>query len=105
MPSVLLILPAEQAEKLLASLGKTLTITQRFPPRLVIVEGPSARLAGLKRLPAIVVLAEGPVPQHIRDQLTNHEQLFVDGWMAGRKSKGMRPGEGLPWDAEGYEPP
>jgi hypothetical protein len=33
------------------------------------------------------------------------EQVFAEAWALGRKPKAFRPGEGLSWDAPGFQPP
>ncbi|NGO13334.1 hypothetical protein G5C60_38495 [Streptomyces sp. HC44] len=39
------------------------------------------------------------------DELAPGDRLFVDAWRERPLSKPDRRGEGLPWDAPGFEPP
>jgi hypothetical protein len=47
--------------------------------------------------------ARAPTPEALA-ALDEGERLFAAGWAAGRAPK-ERPGDGLPWDAPGFEAP
>lgn len=73
-------------------------VTQVLPPRLaLVVPGPvdPAAAAGLS------------VHTDDRPDLvdaTEAERLFVEAWWSRRADK-RRPGDGLPWDAPGFQAP
>jgi hypothetical protein len=39
------------------------------------------------------------------DELDDGARLFVEAWRSQAPAKSHRPGDGLPWDAPGFEPP
>jgi hypothetical protein len=105
MTRALLILDEHQAEKVISEVATSVSITQRLPPRLAIVEGDPDRLAALHGMPGVIGIFEGAVPETMLRQLNPTERLFAEAWAESRRPKSDRPGEGLPWDAEGFEPP
>jgi hypothetical protein len=102
-PEILVV--GENADKLpiqLAQLRTVGTVTAVMPPRLALLRlAPGLTppdldgVAYLRRLAADV-----PLP----DDLTDDERLFVEAWRL-RFAPKQRPGEGLAWDAPGFEPP
>ena len=105
MPQALLIFDALQNETVLSRVAELASVTQRLPPRLAIVEGDLDRLASIRGIPGIISMFEGPVPETMLQQLDPTERLFAEAWVESRRPKTNRVGEGLPWDAEGFEPP
>ncbi|HEX5746849.1 MAG TPA: hypothetical protein VFZ09_11450 [Archangium sp.] len=106
MTDALLIIDAEvsRASDVLSRVAASLQVTQRLPPRLAIVRGTPGQLEALREQPGVAALCEGPVPPEVLEQLGPTEQLFAKAWETGRQPK-SRPGEGLPWDAPGFQPP
>jgi hypothetical protein len=105
MSTALVIVNESHADDVLSQVGQFVKVTQRLPPRLAIVEGEDRQLEAVRTLPGVIAVCEGPVPDSVLQQLHPTERLFADGWTAGRQPKTARPGEGLPWDAEGFQPP
>ena len=70
--------------------------------RLVIAEAVSADQ--FTEHPAVVAVTERALPEALTGQLTESEAIFAAAF-AARKEKPDRIGDGLPWDAAGYEPP
>jgi hypothetical protein len=105
MSTALIIVNESHADDVLSQVGQFVKVTQRLPPRLAIVEGEDRQLEAVRTLPGVIAVCEGPVPDSVLQQLHPAERLFADGWAAGRQPKTARPGEGLPWDAEGFQPP
>ncbi|MBI5110819.1 MAG: hypothetical protein HZA68_02475 [Rhodovulum sp.] len=114
MSECLVVLSAATAADVLAALRSRFRVTSALPPRLAVVdvddvEAESA-LALLRATPGVeTVLADPAAPSPgggVPPGLTADELLFVDAWRQrpALRSK-ARPGEGLPWDAEGFEPP
>ena len=86
-------------------LAPFVTVDQRLPPRLLVVRGEADRLDHASRLPGVVAAIVDRLPERVLDQLDPTERLFAQAWVAGRRPKVGRPGDGLPWDAPGFEPP
>ena len=93
---------------------------ERIPGWPVLAEVPpflTVLRAGLQDLPAIARharLAIGRRPdgsaervgdETVVDELDNAARLFLRAWLERPFEKSERPGEGLPWDAPGFEPP
>ena len=104
MPQALLIIDGLHNETVMLRVAELATVTQRLPPRLAIVEGEPDRLASIHGIPGIISMFEGSVPEAMLRQLNPTERLFAEAWAESRRPK-SRIGEGLPWDAEGFEPP
>ena len=104
MPQALLIFDALQTDSVLSRVAELASVKQRLPPRLAIVEGDSDQLASIRSIPGIISIFEGTVPETTLQQLNPTERLFAEAWAESRRPK-SRIGEGLPWDAEGFEPP
>lgn len=82
--------------------GVGAVVTQRLPPRLAVVRLPAAHLPALRSAGGVraVCLPGDPVP----DGLGESEQLFARAWQVRGRPK-ERTGDGLAWDAPGFEPP
>ena len=94
-----------QATEALSRVGERVEVTQRLPPRLAIARGAPGALEAVRNLPGIVSVSEGPVPVPVLQALNPTEQVFAEAWALSRKPKDFRPGDGLSWDAPGYQPP
>ena len=70
--------------------------------RLVIAEAASAH--ELTEQPAVVAVTDRVLPEGLAAGLTESEAIFATAF-AARPEKPARIGEGLPWDAAGFEPP
>jgi hypothetical protein len=94
--------------------GSAWPVTATVPPRVAVLR------AGADSLPAIaracrLAFARGPddriqVAGDITalDELDDGARLFVDAWRSASPAATetrARPGDGLPWDAPGMEPP
>ena len=102
MPTLLLF--ADDVEQVLGRLGRSVTLVQHLPPRLAIIESDDDARAALRSAPGVLGVGEPALPDAVRQRLTETEQVFVDAWVLGRRPK-TRPGDGLTWDAPGFEPP
>jgi hypothetical protein len=100
---VLVLLEPRLADEALAQLRAVAVVTQVLPPRLALVRadpetmGRAAQIAGVRDV-------YDDTPPELPPDLTPAERLFVSAWEARRQPK-TRPGEGLPWDAPGFQPP
>lgn len=79
-------------------------IHQRLPPRLAIVTADEEGLRALERKPEVRAVFTGDVPPEALARLDEPERLFAAGWNERHRPK-KRRGEGLPWDAPGFDPP
>lgn len=105
MPNVLLIAHEDRAATVLAEAGHVARIVQRLPPRLAIVDATPEALVALKGMQGMQAVCEGSIPASLLEELKPMERVFADAWVASQRAKRDRPGEGLPWDAKGFEPP
>ncbi|HEX6368607.1 MAG TPA: hypothetical protein VF006_06735 [Longimicrobium sp.] len=81
-------------------------VTQRFSPRVVIVEaGDMTKEALRSENGVLAVLGPGDdVADDVRRTLTPTEALAVDA-CTERSRRKERPGDGLSWEAGGFVPP
>ena len=100
MPTLLVV--ADDVRQVLDRLGRPVTLVQHLPPRLAVVEADDTTL--LRGAPGVVAVGDPELPDDVRAGLSDTERLFADAWVLGRQPK-VRPGEGLPWDAPGFQPP
>src|SRR5215469_12413436 len=100
---LLIVLESRSASETLARLRAVANVTQVFPPRLALVQaGPDARTR-IARIEGVLDALDDPA-RALPADLTPAERIFAAAWQARRQPK-TRPGEGLPWDAPGFEPP
>ena len=80
-------------------------LTQRLPERLLVVEAGPLGVQRLRELPGVAaVLTSGA--DKMPDGLEPGEVLFVEAWATRQRAgKRDRLGEGLDWDAPGFQPP
>lgn len=82
----------------------TIRVVQRASPRVCVVAGPEEEVDRLKATPGTYVIGAGTNPEII-EKLNPSESLFVRGWMINKTSQKRRRGDGLSWDAPGFEAP
>ena len=100
---LLIVLESRPASETLAQLRAVATVTQVFPPRLALVQaGPDTRTRAA-RVRGVLQVLDDPTRKLPAD-LTPAERAFAGAWQARQQPK-ARAGEGLPWDAPGFEPP
>jgi hypothetical protein len=98
-----LVVAADTADgrEALADLRARGLLSHLLPPRLALVDPGGAGLAEIAGTLGISVHVD--TPPKLPDA-SEAERLFVDAWLSRRAGK-TRRGDGLPWDAPGYEPP
>jgi hypothetical protein len=79
-------------------------ILQQLPPRLVIVAADQDAISNMKRSAEIKALFTDEIPPETLDGFDEVTRAFAVGWNQRRQPK-QRPGDGLPWDAPGFEAP
>lgn len=80
------------------------TIVHAASPRLFVVRLESATYEEIAALPGVAALSEQSLPPGLAAQLDPQEKLFAAAF-AARAIPKERVGDGLPWDAAGFEPP
>lgn len=103
----LVLLDVEVGQDVLERLRGMFRVTHVASPRLVVVDDVSdTQEAALRDAPGVVAVSGPEVRAELQERLTDGELLFAGAW-SQRLTEGSRerPGEGLPWDAEGFEPP
>jgi hypothetical protein len=98
------LLAAADVDATLADLSGSVTVTQRLPPRLAVVEGSPRTAEALRARPGVLAVGDPDLPAAVRAGLTETERLFADAWALGRQPKERR-GDGRSWDAAGFSPP
>ena len=98
------LLELESGAPLDAVIHPHVEIQQRLPPRLAIVAADEEGLRALERKPEVRAVFTGDVPPEALTQLNEAERLFAAGWNQRHRPK-QRRGEGLPWDAPGFDAP
>lgn len=79
-------------------------VTQRVSDRVLLAEIPPADRESLLSRPEVVGVYDTDLPDTARSELDDTERLFVDAWKYRARGK-KRVGEGLTWDAPGFQPP
>ena len=86
-------------------------VTSSSPPRVSVLQAPRNDLETIARVSRLALARDddGAVvvdgDQGVLDELDPGARLFVDAWRTQPRAKPDRPGDGLPWDAKGFEPP
>jgi hypothetical protein len=89
-----------------AAVLRQMRVVSSLPPRLVVVEATEDSVRDLRRDQAVSLVIEMQVEAERLSDLRPEEQLFVRSWIERMTSPPkQRPGEGLNWDAPGFEPP
>lgn len=109
MGEILVLLDPRSAAEALDRVRATFRVVHVASPRLVVVEAETdtAPESVLARTPGVVSAAAGGAVQPLGDHaLSAEERLFVDAWVLRLRETvaKQRPGDGLPWDADGFQP-
>jgi hypothetical protein len=94
----------------LEALRQHVRVSQECQPRLALVTVPTSAVPLLEALPFVAGVYDTPPPAEVLATLGEGELLFVRAWLTRRADPDHhgdddRPGQGLPWDAPGYQPP
>jgi hypothetical protein len=105
----LLILHGPNRSRLRAEVNGRFRIVQEISPYVVEVSDSANSINRFaKQAQDGVWLASNLAQQDpavVDKELTPMEHLFVDAWRQRRPTTKKRIGDGLPWDAPGFEPP
>ena len=90
-----------------AGLADGFRIVHAVSRRVFVIDSSAdAGSTDVAALPGVVAMSEGDVAPEILEGLDETEALFVQAWSRRKgKPKTQRRGEGLDWDAGGFEPP
>ncbi|HEX8142877.1 MAG TPA: hypothetical protein VF553_09795 [Pyrinomonadaceae bacterium] len=104
---LLVILSGDQAEEGFRKLSSDYKVHHVVSNRVVVVEGAQSDLAGLRAIPGVIAATAGDLSPGVLNGLDDSESLFVAAWLSRIKEGApkQRSGEGLNWDAPGFEPP
>jgi hypothetical protein len=86
-------------------------VLAQVPPLLTVLRADVEDLAAIARHARFAIgrhpdgTAERVGDEAALDELDDGARLFLDGWLERPVEKAERLGEGLPWDAPGFEPP
>lgn len=103
----LVLLDESRAASTLDDLRVAGHVTQVASPRLVLVTTDRRRSIELSTQVGVVGVFADALPAEMAERLNESEQLFADAWATRRTemSSKQRPGEGLSWGDERFEPP
>jgi hypothetical protein len=103
---VLVVLTGTGADAHAGAAQGTYRVLTRLPPRLMVVDADDRAIAELSRDPGVARVVERGAPPVTLEGLRPEEQLFVDSWqLASTQESKPRAGDGLSWDAPGFQPP
>jgi hypothetical protein len=103
---VLVYLQGEHAEQALEVLRSHFSVTQLASRQLAVVRVVTGEETQVQSVEGVQGVFEQGVPENLYTQLNLSETLFVKAWILRQQEETKtRPGEGLDWDAAGFEPP
>lgn len=103
---VLVLLPQTSAPAELARLQLTYRVSSLLQPRIAVLEVNEAELAVLVHQQGLDGVYSDTIPPAVLSRLSPEERLFVEAWNLQRAIRQkQRVGEGLPWDAPGFQAP
>lgn len=101
----LVLLEVAGADLAIAEIEALAPVIQMLPPRLLLVRADADARNAILRVPGVVnVFDVAAPPVDVPLDLSLAERVFVDAWVA-RSAPKTRRGDGLDWDAPGFEPP
>jgi hypothetical protein len=103
---LLAILSSESARAAIDDLADAYPVTHEASWRVLVIRHGGGDFGDVAAIPGVAVVSGADVASEILEGLNKGEALFVQAWSQRRGSpKERRRGEGLDWDAEGFEPP
>jgi len=78
--------------------------TQQIGGRIALAAIDAAARRALEQDPGVAGVFDDDVPEGLRDDLSDGERLFVDAWRERARGK-SRTGDGMSWDAPGFDAP
>jgi|LGVE01.1.fsa_nt_gb hypothetical protein len=103
---ILVILAKPNARETLKRLKSKYTILHSISNRVVIIRADYTQYSEIPRIRGVEAIGRPEVDNEVLITLTEQEKLFVRAWVKRlRDQSKIRPGDGLSWDHEGFEPP
>ena len=104
---VLVLLDAGAGPAATAEVGRQTRVLQSAGTRVLVVDAAGPTVDRLRAVPGVARVVDDPRQLGPLDDLDAGEQLFAQAWAERRAEPktGPRRGEGLAWDAPGFEPP
>jgi hypothetical protein len=88
----------------LDAIDSVVEVRQLLPPRLAIVAADDVGLRALERRSDVLSVHTEAVPADVLARLDEPARLFAAAWNERQRPK-RRAGDGLPWDAPGFDAP
>lgn len=101
-PTERLLVLDQHAGDVLADLGSA--VRHQVSARVAVVVVDDVRAEQLRRHPRVRAMTDTAPEPAVMATLGPDEQLFIGAWLL-ESEEAMRPGDGLPWDAPGFDPP
>jgi len=79
-------------------------VTQQLADRIALAVVPASGRDTLAGRSDVLGVYDQDVPDSVRDELDEVDRVFVDAWRERGRSK-QRVGDGLSWDAPGFQAP
>jgi hypothetical protein len=103
-PEQLIIITGQVPDEVLDSLRERYRVTQSISKRVFVVRGQPD--PGWSAPEGVRTFSTADIPEQILNSLDKQEAMFVAAWRLRLQAPAkQRPGEGLDWDAPGFEPP
>jgi len=102
VPELLIVITGQPTAETVNELRERYQVTQSASPRVLLARGQPDR--GWPPPPGVHVFATPDIPDEVLRALDPAESLFVAAWQLRAQPK-RRRGDGLDWDAPGFEPP
>ena len=102
-PEVLIVVTGQLPDEAASRLRERFRVTQSASPRVFLGRGQPD--PGWPPPPGVHVFSTPDVPEEVLRALDAREALFVAAWRLRWTGPKQRRGEGLDWDAPGFEPP
>ena len=86
-------------------------VLAQVPPLLSVLRAGPDDLAAIAKHARLAIArrpdgaTERVGDESVLEELEDDARLFLSAWLERPAAKRDRPGEGLPWDAPGFEPP
>jgi ABC-type iron transport system FetAB permease component len=103
-PEQLIVITGLVPDEVLDSLRERYRVTQSVSKRVFLVRGQLD--LGWSAPEGVRTFSTADIPEEILNSLDQQEAMFVAAWRLRLQAPTkQRPGEGLDWDAPGFEPP
>jgi hypothetical protein len=103
---LLVVLSGDGADSARCELRRRFAVTDVASPRLLLVRDAGDEAAAIEAVDGVATVLHREVPSHVLESLDEGEATFARAWeQRQRPDRKARDGEGLSWDAPGFEAP